>query len=90
MITEPRPNIASPLTWYARTEVAGPWRLALCEAHAAVLAPFRFEGIDAPAGREARDCAVCDRPDLLRVVENCTCETDAGRCPEHQNLGCSC
>lgn len=78
------------LRWYARPEVAGPWRLALCDAHAAALESYRFLPIDAPEGRELRSCAVCERPDLLRVVENCTCESDAGRCPEHSNLGCSC
>lgn len=78
------------LRWYARQEVAGPWRVALCEEHAAALRPHRFERIETPEGRVARGCAVCENDDLLRVVENCTCETDAARCPEHSNLGCSC
>lgn len=78
------------MRWYSRPELAGPWRVALCEDHGRALEVHRFRRIAAPGDRQASGCAVCLDADLLRTVENCTCETDTGRCPEHSNLGCSC
>lgn len=90
------PATARAVEWYARSELAGPWRIAACEVHGRTLAAHRFERAGAVvrgAGqtpRAAAECSVCERPELLREVERCTCEYDAARCPEHQNLGCGC
>ena len=83
MTTNPHTN-----GWYARAELAGPWRIPACRAHGRMLEAHRFSPADPPPGRDAARCAVCERPELLREVERCTCEYDSARCPEHQNLGC--
>lgn len=82
------------VAWYARTEVAGAWRISACEAHGGELQRNRFtpvgELVDTPGrkARRAERCEVCAKPELLHEVERCTCETDTARCPAHQNVGC--
>lgn len=82
------------VAWYARPEVAGTWRIAACAEHGRELERHRFAfGGARVAGlvgapREARSCAVCERPETLAEVERCTCEVDSARCPVHQNIGC--
>ena len=83
MTTNPHTN-----GWFARAELAGPWRIPACREHGRMLQAHRFATADRPPGRDAARCAVCERPELLREVERCTCEYDSARCPEHQNLGC--
>ena len=78
----------SAVAWYARAELPGPWRMAVCREHASVLEAHRFASFTPPSGRLAVSCAVCDRPELLAEIERCTCEHDAARCPSHQNVGC--
>lgn len=80
------------LSWYARPELPGPWRMRACPEHGRVLERHRFERAGA-AGRGERAggaeaCALCGHPELLREVEICTCEYDSARCPAHQNIGC--
>jgi hypothetical protein len=80
--------------WYARPELAGPWRISACAEHGRMLERHRFEKVGAVVdfpgrtSRPAESCAVCHQPGLLREVERCTCEHDSARCPEHQNVGC--
>ncbi len=81
------------LVWYARSELAGPWRISACAEHGRELERHRFEPVGVtvtgPAGpRVARSCAVCGEPGLLDEVERCTCEHDTAHCPVHQNVGC--
>lgn len=82
------------IAWYARYELASPWRISACPDHGANLGRHHFTKIGAraefPGGavRTADFCAICRQPEILSEVERCTCETDSARCPAHQNLGC--
>jgi len=89
-----RPADEGAAAWYARPELAGPWRISACAEHGRELERHRFACVgavvDSPGrpARRAESCAVCRQPELLREVERCTCEHDSSRCPAHQNLGC--
>ena len=81
--------------WYARRELAGPWRISACRWHGRELERHRFrylgESLEKEHGqmsRLAEHCAICRRPELAGEVERCTCEEDSARCPEHHNRGC--
>lgn len=78
------------VSWYARPELPGPWRMRACPEHGRALERHRFRRIPGAGGaaRGAGECALCGHPELLREVELCTCELDSARCPAHQNVGC--
>lgn len=94
MTSESTEQRAGGIAWYARRELAGPWRIAACAEHGQELERHRFANVGTRVegagghSREAVLCAVCQRPETLGEVARCTCEFDSARCPEHQNIGC--
>jgi hypothetical protein len=84
------PVIQDAVSWYARAEIPGPWRIQACREHGVLLERNHFERLTShdPLARGADSCAICRDPALLQEVDRCTCEYDPARCPAHQNIGC--